>query len=191
MKIVLDSDAAIFIAGTSLCEDFFSNLPVHLTRYCYKQELPGLTKSRKSHVSSGAQKVRQKKQNGDISILPDTIQPSGSDKRLYDELEEDYDLDAGELSILRTLFWNSSNVAVVAAQDSDARRALNEFVRRTGTTLQVGSPALALGLLVLNQDALTVEECMDAMRPRVQTEGWDWSRLKTDYRADVESVLPD
>lgn len=191
MKIVLDSDAAIFIAGTSLCEDFFSNLPVYLTRYCYKEELPGLENSQKSHVSMGTQKVRQKKQDGEIDILPDTVWPSESDERLYNELKNTYDLDGGELSILRCLFWDASDIAVVAAQDSDARFALNELVSRTEFTLQIGSPALALGLLILNQDGLSVDECMEAMEPQVKTEKWDWNMLKADYRADLESVLRD
>jgi len=191
VKILLDSDAAVFIAGTSLCDDFYSELPAHLTRYCFNQEIPGLRKKPRPHIRSGAQDVLDRVRDGDIGVLSSTVKPTGSDEDLYIQLKDKHDLDAGELSILRCLFWDSSNIAVTAAQDSDAREAITTVIQETSMKLQVGSPATVLGLLVAQQDSLTVSKCLTAMKEQVEREGWNWDEFKPGYEAEINAVLPD
>ncbi|MFC6720495.1 hypothetical protein [Halobacteriaceae bacterium SHR40] len=191
MKIILDSDAAVFIAGTSLCEDFFSQLPACITHYCFKNEIPGLKNKPRRHVRRGAEEVLDRVSKGDIEVVPSSAAPTNPDKVQYEHLSQKYELDAGELSILRCLLWDASEIAVVAAQDSDARSAITTLVQKTQIRVQVGSPATALGLLVAQDDALSVGECLDAMESQVQTEGWNWSKLKAEYENEIKDVQPD
>lgn len=184
--IVLDTDAAILLGNCSLAGELFDTLPVGMTSRCLR-EAKRKQQSEDLYVAESARDIRFRRRRGQIETI------NGPSTALDEEtavlargIEEKYDIDAGEQTILRKLLADDPKYWVVAAQDGDARAGFLKAKEQAGLAVRyVGTPALAFYALTELTD-VSQNRCESVLKTEVEKEGWNWDKLRSAYLPDLQ-----
>jgi len=184
--IVLDTDAAILLGNCSLSQDLFDTLPVGMTNRCLT-EAKRKQQSDDSYVAESARDIRFRHRRGQIETISGPSAALDEDTaELAREIEDKYDIDAGEQTILRKLLADNPKYWVVAAQDGDARAGFLKAKEQADLAVRyVGTPALAFYALTELTD-VSRNKCESVLETEVKREGWNWDQLQSAYLPDLQ-----
>jgi rRNA-processing protein FCF1 len=175
MSVLVDTDALIAVANTSLWEDV-KRVEMVTTNVC-KKEIERHAEGRDEYLREGAEAVldEMEDEDGNIEIVTSVPRPHGKD--------------AGETSIAQEVAQND-DYGTVAMMDAEGR----EMVRRKSDDVSVYSPVYLLYIL-LDNDLVSREEFCECCAEMLRNEGWTgYMAVKSAWKGipvDCSDVIDD
>jgi hypothetical protein len=167
--VIVDTDAVIAVANTSLWPRITEQLQLTTTNVCLQElrrhvrETPEYAPegTREQWLHEGSETGRrpfEDTENDSFTVVPCVPRPHGED--------------AGEKSIRREIEQHSQQYRFAILMDKHGRRSINRVLDETdGTTGRAVAPTFLLYLL-LDAEACTVEEFCQACGALLRGEGW-------------------
>lgn len=167
--VIVDTDALIAVANTSLWSRIVETLRLTTTNVCY-QELERHLEETSEHAPNGTRERwvhdgsrRAIKQFGDsnndsFSVVTSVPRPHGED--------------AGEESVRSEVAQNAGQYRYAILMDKHGRRAINREFDQADTPFGKAVAPTFLLYLLLDADACTVEEFCQASSEMLRGEGW-------------------
>lgn len=167
--VIVDTDAVIAVANTSLWPRITEQLQLTTTNVCLQElrrhvrETPEYAPegTREQWLHEGSETGRrpfEDTENDSFTVVPCVPRPHGED--------------AGEKSIRREIEQHSQQYRFAILMDKHGRRSINRVFDETdGTTGRAVAPTFLLYLL-LDAEACTVEEFCQACGALLRGEGW-------------------
>ena len=175
MSVLVDTDALIAVANTSLWDDV-RRVEMVTTNVC-KKELERHAEARDDYLRKGAKAVLDEMEDevGNIEVVTSVPRPHGKD--------------AGETSIAQKVAQNDE-YDTVAMMDAEGR----EMVRRKSDDVSVYSPVYLLYILHDN-DIVSREEFCECCAEMLRNEGWTgYMAVKSAWKGipvDCSDVIDD
>ncbi|MCU4975337.1 hypothetical protein OB955_21780 [Halobacteria archaeon AArc-m2/3/4] len=167
--VIVDTDAFIAVANTSLWPQITNNLQLTTTNVCYhelkrhvqetSEYAPEGTRERWLHDGSKiALEPLDDDENESFTVVPCVPRPHGED--------------AGEKSVKTEIEQNTELYRFVILMDKHGRRSINQVFDRAGkTTGKAVAPTFLLYLL-LDEGRATLKEFCEACAEMLRGEGW-------------------
>lgn len=184
-KVVLDTDAAILIGNSNLSQRFFENVPVAMTTECLREVKNQLSR-RNQYVRQSASDVQDYRSRGHIDSVSISSPLSSTAGSVNRHLQQKYQIDPGERTILEKLLADDPSYWIVSLQDNDARAALLEAKKAANlSVMYIGTPAIAFRALT-QTTSVTKQTCLSTLKTEAKKEGWNWRRLKSQYETELD-----
>ncbi|WP_248909992.1 hypothetical protein [Halocatena marina] len=190
--VVVDTDALIAVANTSLWPQVTENLQLTTTNVCHhelnrhsrerSEYAPQGTRERWLHEGSkSALEPFDDDENGSFTTVPCVPRPHGKD--------------AGETSVLTEVEQNIELYRFAILMDKHGRRSINKVFDDAGETSGKAVAPTFLLYLLLDAGACTVEEFCQASAEMLRGEGWTgYQAIQAAWDAipvDCSQYLPD
>lgn len=167
--VIVDTDALIAIANTSLWSRITENLQLTITNVCYheltrhvretSEYAPEGTRERRLHDGSKTARAPfDDEENESFSVVPCVPRPHGED--------------AGEKSMRTEIEQNTMVYRFAILMDKHGRRSINRVFDGAETTTGKAVAPTFLLYLLLDEEKCTVDEFCQACSEMLRGEGW-------------------